>query len=95
MDEIRKIPISQINIGKTNMEMYNKSESYIHIFKCSNQECRLEYSVFSWLDDWNKKFNPYCPECGTQDSFCLRQRFVKRKIWEIASDPNLGASNII
>jgi hypothetical protein len=36
MNKIKKIPIDQIEInsGKIDMETYEKSESYIYIFKC-------------------------------------------------------------
>jgi hypothetical protein len=72
------------------METYAKSESYLHAFKCKNKECRLEFIVLSWKKDWPETHGPFCPECGTQDTVCLRSSFVHRKIWEIVGDPNLG-----
>jgi hypothetical protein len=92
--EILQIPIDKINIGETDMETYDKSESYIHVFKCQNEECRLEFIVLSWLENWHEQFNPHCPECGTQNSIHLRHRFVKRKIWEIVNDPKLGQDEV-
>ena len=88
--KIIKIPIEKINIGETDMETYLKSESYIHIFKCTNQKCRLEFMVLSWAEDWGEKHKPFCPECGLQNSVYLRQKFIKRKIHEIVGDPHLG-----
>jgi DNA segregation ATPase FtsK/SpoIIIE, S-DNA-T family len=49
--KIVQIPIDKINIGETDMETYDKSESYIHVFKCQNEECRLEFMVLSWLEN--------------------------------------------
>lgn len=89
-NKIFEVPIDKINVGKVDMETYNSSESYIHIFKCKNRECRLEFMVLSWSEKWPEKFVPYCPECGHQNSINLRQRFVPRRIYEIVSDPYLG-----
>jgi len=88
--KIIKIPVSKIDTSNVDMEVYNRSESYIHIFKCCNQKCRLEFMVLSWRKDWREKFTPYCPECGKQDSIHLRQRFLNRRIWEIVEDADLG-----
>ena len=94
MSKYIKIPIDQINSGPVDMETYNKSESFIHVFKCRNKECRLEFVVFSWQKEWVDKYKPYCPECGQQDAVYLRQRFVKRKICEIVGDPDLGSEGL-
>jgi len=35
---------------------------YVHSFKCL--ACRLEFQLFSWLDDRHTASNVTCPECG-------------------------------
>jgi DNA-directed RNA polymerase subunit RPC12/RpoP len=34
----------------------------VHSFKCL--ACRLEFQLFSWLDDRHTASNVACPECG-------------------------------
>ncbi len=90
-EHIISVPIDQIKIrGTLDMETYDKSESYIHIFKCQDEKCFLEYAVFSWKSTWADEFIPHCPECGGQESAYLRNVFVKRKIYEIVHCPKLG-----
>lgn len=35
---------------------------YVHSFKC--RHCRLEFQLFSWLDDRHTSARVFCPECG-------------------------------
>ena len=36
---------------------------YVHSFKC--RACRLEFQVFSWVDDRHSSALVFCPECAT------------------------------
>ncbi len=92
---MKKIPLSKIEFGDVDLETYNKSESYIHVYKCMKSECRLEFIVFSWQEDWSENHKSFCPECGGRESMKLFTRFVNRKIWEIVSDPDLGQEKSI
>jgi hypothetical protein len=51
-----------------NMGKFNENVSCIYIFKCQNEPCRLEFAVFSWWENWEKTYKPFCPECGQQHS---------------------------
>ncbi len=91
--EIRNVKIEDLNIpvlSAEDIEKYNKSISYIHIYKCVDQKCKLEFAIFSWEVDWPEKFRPFCPECGKQNAFNLRSIERKRKISEIVYSENLG-----
>lgn len=72
------------------MEKFNKSESYIHIFKCQHEPCRLEFAIFSWHEDWTKKFKPFCPECGRQEAAFLRTATSDKPICVIVYSDKLG-----
>jgi hypothetical protein len=85
---MKKIPADEINVGDVDMETYNKSESYAHIFKC--RKCRLEFSVFSWKENWGEEFKPYCPECGIQDCSYLKKHSINKHIHEIVYSSKLG-----
>ncbi len=91
--EIRTINIKDINmpvLSAEDIEKYNRSISYIHIFKCLAQGCGLEFAIFSWEIDWPERFRPFCPECGKQNAVNLRSTERKRKIFEMVYSENLG-----
>ena len=77
-------------LSEEDIEKYNRSLSYVHIFKCLDQECKLEFAIFSWEIDWPERYKPFCPECGKQNAFNLRSVERKRKIHEIVYSENLG-----
>ncbi len=92
-NKIVEINIKDIDmpvLSEEDIEKYNRSISYIHIFKCRSNECGLEFAVFSWEIDWGEKFKPYCPECGQQIFVHLRTVKRNRKIHEMVFSENLG-----
>ena len=64
--------------------------TYIYVFKCQVQECRLEFAVFSWHKDWREKFNPFCPECGKQEAAFLRIATSEKPVCVIVYSDKLG-----
>jgi rRNA maturation endonuclease Nob1 len=68
--------------------MDNKeSQSYVYCFKC--KACSLEFSVYSWKEDWLDKNKAFCPECGEQKAISLAKKVSKRLISELVYDKNI------
>ena len=62
-----------------------KSLSHIYFLKCQNQECRLEFIVLSWHDNWTDKWQAYCPECGKKQASSTHKSSSEKFIYEIFS----------
>lgn len=64
-----------------------KFNSYVYGFKC--RSCQLEFSVYSWKDDWSDKNNPFCPECGKQDTFFQIKKISEKPIFALVYEKNI------
>lgn len=64
-----------------------KFYSYIYYFKC--QTCYLEFSIFSWEDDWSEKNKPFCPECSKQEASLLVRKISERAIFALVYDEKI------
>lgn len=84
------IELLRVNEDSVNMDKFSENISYIYVFKCKDKSCMLEFAVFSWWENWEETHKPYCPECGKQDTVCLRATKRNRPIYAIVHDSNLG-----
>ena len=58
--------------------------TYIYSIKCVGG-CGLHYNVYSWDDDWNKKHQAICPECGGYPGWVLRVEKSDKAIFQYVS----------
>jgi hypothetical protein len=65
------------------MEKEDKGISYLYYFKCQNQNCRLEFSVLSWDENWPNQYKPFCPECGHKEASLLVKKTSDRPIYAL------------
>ena len=65
-NELVTMPVADL-VGLISLEgaviLADRTGVYVHAFKCRN--CRLEFQLFSWLDDRHSASSVHCPECGS------------------------------
>jgi len=54
--------------------------TYLHYFRCMNQECRLHFMICSWYEELKPI---HCPECGQREDFFEWVEKVDKEICEI------------
>lgn len=72
------------------LEAYQNSRAHLYFFKCQVQECRLEFMVLSWKDNWPLTHKPYCPECNQQKAVSLHSVFTDKQIYEVVYSNKWG-----